>query len=149
MTEFHVTANIPSPPEELIKIATEFEKMPEFFQYLKEIKIVEEKENEFKTEETITFTYHKLTHTISQQTITKKLSPNQLEANIISGPLNGSHVVTTYEKTDQGSKVVIDGNLKIGFKYKFLSPIITKRIKMASIAVLYKMHTAISDMNVT
>ena len=48
MPEFHVTANIPSPPEELIKIATQFERMPEFFQYLKEIKMVEEKENEFK-----------------------------------------------------------------------------------------------------
>ena len=147
MPEFHVTANIPSPPEELIKIATQFERMPEFFQYLKEIKMVEEKENEFKTEETIIFTYHKLTHTISQQTITKKLSSNQLEANIISGPLNGSHVITTYEKTDQGSKEIIDAELKVGLKYRFLSPIITKRIKMASIAVLYKMHTAISEIS--
>ena len=70
-----------------------------------------------------------------------------MEANIISGPLNGSHVITRYEKTDQGSKVIIDGELKVGLKYKFLSPIITKRIKMASIAVLYKMHTAISEIS--
>ena len=147
MSKFHITANIPSPPEELIKMATQFDKMPGFFQYLKDIKVLEEKENEFRTEETITFTYHKLTHTISQQTITKLSASNQLEANIISGPLNGSHVITTYEKTDQGSKVIIDAELKVGLKYRFLSPIITKRIKMASIAVLYKMHTAISEIS--
>tara|TARA_B100000029_G_scaffold471143_1_gene510567 strand:+ start:2003 stop:2446 length:444 start_codon:yes stop_codon:yes gene_type:complete len=146
MSKFHITTNIPSPPEELIKMATQFDKMPGFFQYLKDIKVLEEKENEFRTEETITFTYHKLTHTISQQTITK-LSANQLEAKIISGPLKNSQLITTYEKTDQGSKVIIDAELKVGLKYRFLSPIITKRIKMASIAVLYKMHTAISDMS--
>ena len=146
MSKFQITANIPSPPEELIKMATQFDKMPGFFQYLKDIKVLEEKENEFRTEETITFTYHKLTHTISQQTITK-LSANQLEAKIISGPLKNSQLTTTYEKTDQGSKVIIDAELKIGLKYKFLSPIITKRIKMASIAVLYKMHTAISEIS--
>ena len=130
MSKFHITANIPSPPEELIRMATQFDKMPEFFQYLKNIKVLEEKENEFRTEETIT-----------------KLSANQLEAKIISGPLKNSQLTTTYEKTDQGSKVIIDAELKIGLKYKFLSPIITKRIKMASIAVLYKMHTAISNMS--
>ena len=69
------------------------------------------------------------------------------EAKIISGPLKNSQLTTTYEKTDQGSKVIIDAELKVGLKYRFLSPIITKRIKMASIAVLYKMHTAISEIS--
>ena len=42
MSKFHITANIPSPPEELIKMATQFDKMPGFFQYLKDIKVLEE-----------------------------------------------------------------------------------------------------------
>jgi len=145
MPKFHITAKIPSPPEKLITMATQFKKMPEFFQYLKNIEVLEQKENEFKTEETIEFTYHKLNHTIAQQTITRKIGDDKLEADIISGPLRGSHIINIYEKTDNGSKVTIDADLKISLKYKFLSPIITKRIKMATIAVLYKMHTEITN----
>ena len=45
MPKFHITAKIPSPPEKLITMATQFKKMPEFFQYLKNIEVLEQKEN--------------------------------------------------------------------------------------------------------
>ncbi len=146
MPKFQISANIPSPPEKLIAIATDYENFGRFFKYIDSIKILEDSKDGTITEETISFTLHKLSHTIVQKTKTKKFN-NRIEAEIIDGPLKGSTIKTNYEKIPSGSKVSIDADLKIGLKYKFLGPIISKRIKMASIAVLYKMHTLISESN--
>ena len=144
MPKFQISANIPSPPEKLIEIATDYENFGRFFKYIDSIKILEDNADSTITEEKISFTLHKLSHTIVQKTKTKKYN-SKIEAEVIEGPLKGSVIKTNYEKISSGSKVSIDADLKISLKYKFLGPIISKRIKMASIAVLYKMHTLISE----
>ena len=102
-----------------------------------------EKNNlETTTEEKISFTYHKLSYNIVQKTVTKRIN-NKLEARVISGPLNGTLFEILCEEIESGTKVTVNVDLKLGLKYKFLAPIIKRKMKMAIIAVFYKMHTTI------
>jgi|APSaa5957512535_1039671.scaffolds.fasta_scaffold176053_2 ribosome-associated toxin RatA of RatAB toxin-antitoxin module len=146
MPKFEFTAKIPSSPEKLLEKLSLYEEYPKYFQYLTSVKILKQNNNETTTEEKLEFNYHKLHHKISQQTITT-INNSKIESKVISGPLKNTFVKTNLEENEIGTKVSVNTDLHIGLKYKFLSPIITKRIKMATIAVLFKMHTAIEEKN--
>lgn len=146
MSEFNFTTIIPSPPDKLIAIALDVEKYPQFFQYLKEIKILEKTEKSIHTLEKFSLNISKFTHLFEQETMTTQINSNQLEAKILSGPLKGTIVKTIYEKHDESfSKINVFFNLHVSLKYRFLLPIITKRIKMATIAILYKQHACLIE----
>jgi len=76
MSKFNVSVNIPSPPDKLIEVATDFENLTRFVQYLKSVKILEKNNLETTTEEKISFTYHKLSYNIIQKTVTKRINNN-------------------------------------------------------------------------
>ena len=104
---------------------------------IKEVKILERKNNEIITKETIIFStlikspfVQKSHHTI--------ISDKELLTKILEGPAKGSIVKITCNKNEQGSQIEFDANLKLSFKAKFLTPFIKKLYKRYLTAIILK-----------
>lgn len=137
--EFYI--NLPSSSEKLVTIATNYEKFPLFFEsQIKQVKILEAKNDETITEEILVFSTI-FNHEILQKSIHKKINHNTLYTKIISGPFKGTVLEVIYEKKDVGTKVSINADLKLDLKYKILEPIIKKRYRTVLTGLLYKMNT--------
>jgi len=143
MADFEHSLTIPAPSKRLFEMSTDFENFGRFFPYVKSVKIIEQKDNETVTEETLSFTYHKLSHNIVQKTSTKIIDENNIFAEVVSGPMKGSSIKTHFEDIDDVSKVTIKVKLKTSLKYKFLEPLIKKIMKRAITGVLYNMNSEI------
>lgn len=143
MSDHTISVNLPSSAQQLLEVSTDFKKLQQFLPYCQDINIIE-KNGVTKTEELFTFKYRGISYSIRQQTVTKKID-GKIEAEIISGPLKGTLVETLYEEIESGTKVIVNINLKISLKYKFLSPEINKRVKMGTMALLYKLNSTIES----
>ena len=143
MSDHTISVNLPSSAQQLLEVSTDFKKLQQFLPYCQDINIIE-KNGVTKTEELFTFKYRGISYSIRQQTVTKKID-DKIEAEIISGPLKGTLVETLYEEIESGTKVIVNINLKISLKYKFLSPEINKRVKMGTMALLYKLNSTIES----
>ncbi len=143
MVDFEHSLTIPAPSKRLFEMSTDFENFGKFFPYLKSVKILERKDKEVITEETLSFTYHKLSHNIVQKTSTKIIDENNISAEVISGPMKGSSIKTHFEDIDGMSKVTVKAKLKTNLKYKFLEPLIKKIMKRAVTGILYNMNSEI------
>ncbi len=143
MSNHTISVNLPSSAQQLLEVSTDFKKLQQFLPYCQDINIIE-KNGVTKTEELFTFKYRGISHSIRQQTVTKKID-DKIEAEIISGPLQGTLVETLYEEIESGTKVIVNINLKISLKYRFLSPEINKRVKMGTMALLYKLNSTIES----
>ena len=106
-------------------------------QQIKKITIIEVKENETTTEETLTFMTI-LKKEITQTSIHRKKS-NTVTTEIISGPFKNSKVIVNFEKNNDGVKVEIKANLAIPMKYKIFGLVIKKVYKNYLTSILYKM----------
>jgi len=145
MAKFDFSVTVPSKKSKMLEKATCFSEYPKYFQYINHINIIHENQNEICTEEKISFSFKSLSHEITQKTITKKIDGDKFESSIISGPLKGTTSQLFYNEVNNSTKINIKVDLKVGLKYKFLSPIIKKRLKMAITAVLFKMHSSILE----
>jgi len=143
LSDHTISVNLPSSAQQLLEVSTDFKKLQQFLPYCQDINIIE-KNGVTKTEELFTFKYRGISYSIRQQTVTKKID-GKIEAEIISGPLKGTLVETLYEEIESGTKVIVNINLKISLKYKFLSPEINKRVKMGTMALLYKLNSTIES----
>ena len=65
---------------------------------------------------------------------------------IIEGPMKGTKVNSIFEEIPNGTKIMVNAEIKVSFKYKFLEPIIKRKYKIALTSVLYKMNTAIMEL---
>lgn len=144
MPEIKFNVNIPSSPIEIIKIISDFENLTQFFNYLEYVKIIEKNDNETITEEKVSFAFHSMTYEIIQQTKIIVKNDN-INSEIISGPLQGTTLEMIFEESEIGTNVHVNVNLKVALKFKILLPLVKNRAKMSIIAVLYKMHTIISE----
>lgn len=130
--------NLPASPEKLFEIATDYENYINYLpQQIKKITIIEVKENETTTEETLTFMTI-LKKEITQTSIHRKKS-NTVTTEIISGPFKNSKVIVNFEKNNDGVKVEIKANLAIPMKYKIFGLVIKKVYKNYLTSILYKM----------
>ena len=139
--------NVPAPIDKLIKLSEDFENLPMFLpDQLKSVRILEQNNNETKTEETVVFSTL-IKKKIIQQALHKKISDNKLNTEIISGPAKGTTIQTTFLKTDAGTNVSFNIDLKLNLKTKILKPLIKKYYKIILTAMLYKMNDKILEEN--
>jgi hypothetical protein len=147
MGKLEFSLNLPSLPEQLIKISTDYKQFISFFEsQIKSIKILESTELETITEETLVFSTY-INHKIIQKSSHKKISPNQLLTSIISGPFKDSKINVNFESIETGSKVSVLLDLHVSLKYKLLEPIIKRRYKTVFTGLLYKMNNVIQNQN--
>jgi ribosome-associated toxin RatA of RatAB toxin-antitoxin module len=145
MGKLEFILNLPTQPEQLMKLSEDYENLSKYLpDQLKSVKILDENENEVKTEETVVFSTI-VKKEIIQQTMHKKIKDNTLVAQILSGPAKGTIINSTFEKNDSGSKVTIDMDLKLELKAKILQPLIKKYYKMILTCVLYRMNNEILE----
>ena len=146
MTNLEFAINIPAQPSLLLKLSEDYENLPKYLpDQLKNVKILEQKENQTITEERIVFSTI-LKKEIIQQASHTKIEENKLMTEIISGPAKGTKIITLFEKNDSGTKVSFQVELKLALKAKILQPLIIKYYKMVLSSVLYKMNNEILEM---
>ena len=107
---------------------------------------LEQNDNETKTEETMVFSTI-VKKEIVQEAMHKKKNDNELITDIISGPAKGTTIQTIFLKTDAGTNVSFNIDLKLNLKTKILSPLIKKYYKMVLTSILYKMSNKILEEN--
>ena len=139
--------NVPAPIDKLIGLLEDFENLPMFLpDQLKSVRILEQNDNETKTEETMVFSTI-VKKEIVQEAVHKKKNDNELITDIISGPAKGTTIQTIFLKTDTGTNVSFNIDLKLNLKTKILKPLIKKYYKIILTAVLYKMNNKILEEN--
>ena len=139
--------NIPAPIDKLIGLSEDFENLPMFLpDQLKSVRILEQNDNETKTEETMVFSTI-VKKEIVQEAVHKKKNDNELITDIISGPAKGTTIQTIFLKTDAGTNVSFNIDLKLNLKTKILRPLIKKYYKMVLTSILYKMNNKILEEN--
>ena len=139
--------NVPAPIDKLIGLLEDFENLPMFLpDQLKSVRILEQNDNETKTEETMVFSTI-VKKEIVQEAVHKKKNDNELITDIISGPAKGTTIQTIFLKTDTGTNVSFNIDLKLNLKTKILRPLIKKYYKMILTSILYKMNNKILEEN--
>ena len=139
--------NVPASVDKLIRFSEDFENLPMFLpDQLKSVRILEQNDDETKTEETIVFSSI-IKKEIVQEAVHKKKNNNELITDIISGPAKGTIIQTVFLKTDTGTNVSFNIDLKLNLKTKILRPLIKKYYKMILTSVLYKMNNKILEEN--
>ena len=127
-------------PEKLMSFITDFEYYQKFFpRQLKEIKIIDRRNNVIITQESINFT-SLLKSSFVQKSLHKLTSDKELLTEIIDGPAKGSVINVKCIENGQGSEVKFDADLKLSLKAKFLGPFIKKLYKRYLVAIIYKIN---------
>ena len=139
--------NVPASVDKLIRFSEDFENLPMFLpDQLKSVRILEQNDDETKTEETIVFSSI-IKKEIVQEAVHKKKNNNELITDIVSGPAKGTIIQTVFLKTDTGTNVSFNIDLKLNLKTKILRPLIKKYYKMVLTSILYKMNNKILEEN--
>ena len=126
--------------DSLIKIVTDYENIHDYLpDQVSSVKVIKQNDKEVITEELLKLSSISLK--IKQRSLHKKISDNKLCTEIVSGPVKGTIINIMFEKKDSGTIVYIDIDLKLGFKFKFLQPLIKKYYKMFITGTLYKINT--------
>ena len=140
MPNFNFEMILPSDSRKLFELFTDYERYKQVFpDQLKEVSVVSRDGSVVITKEVLTFnTYFKNTE-LYQKTSHNAQYPI-LSSDVIEGPFKGTAIQVTFDELDGGSKVTVNAELKIGLKYKLLSPIIKNKYKNILTALLYKMN---------
>jgi ribosome-associated toxin RatA of RatAB toxin-antitoxin module len=104
--------------EKIFGMVTDFENLPNKFpQFFKSVKIVSKDGNSITTEDVSVMGGREM-----HQTVKHILSPPSIdEVYILSGDAKDSHIVTTYEKTKNGTtKITVDGDIKLAGKLRLV-----------------------------
>ncbi len=145
MLDFSI--NLPSPMEKLMELSEDFENLPKYLpDQLKSVRILEQKDNETRTEEIIVFSTI-IKKEIIQETIHKKKEDDELITEIISGPAKGTTINVKFLKKDSGTNISFNIDLKLQLKAKILQPLIKKYYKVILTSVLYRMNNEILENN--
>ncbi len=140
MSKLNFSINLTAPNNELIKLVTDYKNFHRYMpKQLQNLKIIEQNDDETTTEEI--FFFKTLKRTVTQQTIHKKISENQLYWEIITGPMKGTKVILSFDKIESETLVSIDADLKLGLQWKIFSPLIQKQYKIILTGILYKLNT--------
>ena len=147
MDKYKFSIELDALPHQLVNLATDYESLPNYIpDQLKSVKIVEVNNNETITDEVMFFT-SVFKKKIEQKTLHKKISDNKLYSQIISGPAKGTVINVLYEKNNSGTRVTVDIDLMLSFKFKLIKPLIKKAYKALLTSILYKMNTKALESN--
>ncbi len=130
-----------------MELSEDFENLPKYLpDQLKSVRILEQKDNETRTEEIIVFSTI-IKKEIIQETIHKKKEDDELITEIISGPAKGTTINVKFLKKDSGTNISFNIDLKLQLKAKILQPLIKKYYKVILTSVLYRMNNEILENN--
>ena len=139
MPDFNFEIMLSAAPRKLFMLVTDYENYQKAFpDQLNEVSVISRNDSEV-TKEVLTFNIHLKNTKLYQKTIHIADYP-RLVSNVIEGPFKGTVIQVKFDKLDNGSKVTVNAELKIGLKYKFLSPIIKSKYKTILTSLLYKMN---------
>jgi len=128
-------------PDQLVNIATNYKNLSKYLpKQIQSVKIIQQDDNGVVTEEKIIFKTI-MKSTIIQQSLHQRISDNETFMKILIGPAKGTSVRTLYEKVDNGTRVMVDVDVKLGLKFKVFYPIIKKEYKRFLMGILFKMNT--------
>ena len=130
--------NVPIKPEKMMKFITDFEYYRNYFPaQIKEVKILDKRNNEVITEERIIFSTL-IKNEIVQKSQHKLISNKELCTEIIDGPAKNTIINIICVENERGSEIKFNINLKLSLKAKFLAPFIKKLYKRYLTAIIYK-----------
>jgi hypothetical protein len=130
----------------LIKHIMDFEYYSKYFPLqIKEVKIIEEKNNEIITEEKIIFRTL-VKNVIEQKSLHKKTSENKLITEILEGPAKGTIVNIFCNDVSSGSEIIINVDLKLSLKAIFLKPLIKKFYQKYLTALIFKISNRVESL---
>lgn len=128
-------------PEKLFDKITDFENIPNILPNVKSVKIISKDNNIIITEDEVTLMGHlsiqQVKHTIEK--------PNRHYAEILSGEAEGSIIEQTFEKTNDGTKVIINANFKLKGKLKLIGFAIKNKIKFGLETSIYEFADSIEE----
>ena len=136
--------NMESNVKEIFAQLINFENMPNLLpRQLKKMEIVNKDGNQFFTKETLVF------KTIVKNEIIQEskheIGDNLIKTTIISGPAKNSVINMELEERENGSKIIINIDLKLSLKARILLPIVKKAYSSLLTGVLYKIDTLIME----
>lgn len=130
-----------SPKDKLLKLLIDYVEFPKYLPHqIKSVEIIEKTDAYTITEETLHFSTV-ISKTFKQQTKHYAYSNNVLKSQILSGPAKNSTIEITIDEKNSISHIIVNIDVKLEFKYKFLSPLIKKSYKTFLMSVLYKMQS--------
>ena len=130
----------------LIKNIMDFEYYSKYFPLqIKEVKIIEEKDNEIITEEKIIFRTL-VKNIIEQKSLHKKISENEIITEILEGPAKGTIVNIFCNDVSSGSEIIINVDLKLSLKAIFLKPLIKKFYQKYLTALIFKITNRVESL---
>ena len=115
--------------EKLMDIATDYELIPKLFPV--EIIDIENINDSVIITEKVSF--YKFNFIQKSSHIEKE---NYILTKILDGPLCGSVISSSYEKTNSGTRIIVDAELKLSLKYRLLGSFIKRRYEKALSRIL-------------
>jgi len=138
MKNLQFSINVPMKPEKIMKFITDFEYYKNYFpSQIKEVRILDKRNDEIITEERIIFSTL-IKKEIVQKSQHKLISNKELRTEIIDGPAKNTIINIICAEKEMGSEVKFNINMKLSLKAKFLSPFIKKLYKRYLTAIIYK-----------
>jgi len=120
---------------------TDYEQFPRYLPHqIKSVQIIEKTNDYTITEETLHLS-SVISKTFVQQTKHYSFSDNLLKSEILSGPAKNSTIEITIDEKNSISHIIVNIDVKLEFKYKFLSPLIKKSYKTFLMSILYRMQS--------
>ena len=145
MTELSFSFKTQISQNTLFKLITGFENLPSYMPVqLKKVEIIEKNNIQTITEE-IFFFKTLFKKEFKQKSIHEIISSNEMQTKIIDGPAKGTLVQITLKEEEGETTINIKTDLKFGFKYKILSPIVKKYYSRIITGILYKMINSVTD----
>lgn len=126
-------------------LLTDYEKFSNYLpRQIKNIKIIESKNDQVVTEHTIVLSSI-VKNTIHQQSIHHQISQNKLNTKIISGPAKETEIDLILNENDNKTEIIICIELKLSLKARFLEPIIKLWYKRVIQGILYTMENKFNE----
>ena len=123
---------------------TDFENLPsKLHQIFKSIKIISRKDNSIITEEFVRMAGRDIT-----QKVKHVLQPtDEHEVFILEGDAKGSYIVETYEKTSEGTKIIVEGDFKLAGKLNLLGFLAKLKIEQSINEVMDEFAEILNENN--
>ncbi|MCH2406155.1 MAG: SRPBCC family protein [Nitrosopumilus sp.] len=123
---------------------TDFENLPSKLpQIFKSIKIISRKDNSIITEEFVRMAGRDIT-----QKVKHVLQPtDEHEVFILEGDAKGSYIVETYEKTSEGTKIIVEGDFTLAGKLNLLGFLAKLKIEQSINEVMDEFAEILNENN--
>ena len=144
MPKIRVEKIIKANKDRVFSTITDFENLPlKLPQIFKSIKIISLDDNSITTEEFVRMAGRDIT-----QKVKHVLQPtDKHEVFILEGDAKGSYIVETYEKTSEGTKIIVEGDFKLAGKLNLLGFLAKLKIEQSINEVMDEFAEILNENN--